>query len=114
MASHLGMSLDEVKVKTSASQFVLWMEYLEWEVNAFDKECYYLAQIAAEIRRSYVRRGVLVRLQDFIMKFRPAQPAPEKTGILGAAQVRMDRAKQFFFGLTGLMGKGKERKTKRK
>ena len=63
------MSLRDVKRKTSSSEFVLWMEYLEWDINAFDKNTYYLAQIAAEVRRSFVKSPKLVKIQDFIMKF---------------------------------------------
>lgn len=96
-------------METSSSQFVLWMEYLEWEANAFDKECYYLAQIAAEIRRSYVKRGVIVKIEDFIMKF-IAKKAEEKTEKPMDVQMKANTAKQFFFGLTGLIGKNKGKK----
>ena len=111
LASHLKMSLDEIKMKTSASQFILWMEYLEWEANAFNKECYYLAQIAAEVRRSYVKRGVIVRIEDFIMKFisKREEEAPASMD----RQTSANRAKQFFFGLTGLTGSTKKRKKNR-
>ena len=102
------MSLDEIKMKTSASQYVLWMEYLEWETNAFDKTCYYLAQIAAEIRRSYVKRGVIVRIEDFVMKF-VSKRIEEKTPASMDKQTSANRAKQFFFGLTGLTGSAKKK-----
>ena len=96
-------------MKTSASQFVLWMEYLDWETNAFDKTCYYLAQIAAEMRRSYIKRGVVVRVEDFILKF-TSKRIEEKIPTPMDVQTKIDRAKQFFFGLTGLMGSSKKRK----
>lgn len=96
-------------MKTSASQFVLWMEYLDWEANAFDKTCYYLAQIAAEMRRSYIKRGVVVRVEDFILKF-TSKRIEEKISTPMDVQTKTDRAKQFFFGLTGLMGSSKKRK----
>jgi len=96
-------------MKTSASQFVLWMEYLDWEANAFDKTCYYLAQIAAEMRRSYIKRGVVVRVEDFILKF-TSKRIEEKIPTPMDVQTKIDRAKQFFFGLTGLMGSSKKRK----
>lgn len=108
------MSLDEVKQKTSASQFVLWMAYLEWEVNAFDKNCYYLAQIAAEIRRSYVRRGVAVRLKDFLIKFVVERRKPRKLVESTEVHVETNKAKQFFFALTGLVGSAKKGKRKGK
>ena len=101
------MSLDRVKMETSASQFGFWMEFLEWETNAFDKTCYYLAQIAAEIRRPNVRKGAVVKIEDFIMKFmhkKVVESAPEDI------QTKTNKVKQFFFGLTGLTNKSKKRK----
>ena len=100
------MSLDEVKMKTSASQFVRWMEYLDWEINAFDKTCYYLAQIAAEVRRPNMPKGKTVTLKDFIIKFTSGK-AEEKP--LEDVQTRANKMKQFFFGLTGLSRKKKKR-----
>jgi len=106
LASHLGMSLDRVKMETSVSQFVLWMRYLDWEANAFDKTCYYLAQIAAEIRRPNVRKGVIVKVEDFVLRFIHKKPSePESLDV----QTRANRVKQFFFGLTGIHKKGKRR-----
>lgn len=106
LASHLGMSLDEVKMKTSASQFILWMEYLDWEVNSFDKTCYYLAQLAVEVRRSYAGRGAIVKLEDFILRFKTKRSSDaEETD----PQTKANKMKQFFFGLTGFLGKNKKR-----
>jgi hypothetical protein len=101
------MSLGDVKRKTSSSEFVLWMEYLEWEINAFDKNTLYLAQIAAEVRRSYVRSPKLVKIQDFIMKFTKGKESEAPTEDV---QTRAEKAKSFFFGLTGLMGNARKRK----
>ena len=95
------MSLDRVKFETSASQYVLWQEYMDWEVNAFDKTCYYLMQIAAEIRRSYVKRGVVTKIEDFIMKF----VSKKKERPMDAETATM-RSKMFFASLT----RGKFRK----
>ena len=110
LASHLGMSLDEVKMKTSASQFVLWMEYLDWEINAFDKTCYYLAQIAAEVRRPNMPKGKTVKLDDFIIKFTSKKDTEKPED----AQTTANRMKQYFFGLTGLTGKRKKRKKRKR
>jgi len=103
------MSLFEVKRKTSASEFILWMEYLEWEINAFDKTAYYLAQVAAEVRRSYVKTPKSVKFEDFVMKFRSKNEEPD---ISVDASVRLQRQKQFFFGLTGLTGSAGKKKRK--
>jgi len=105
------MSLDEVKMKTSSSQLVLWMEYLDWEINSFDKYCYYLAQLAAEVRRPNVKKGTIVKIEDFIMKFVHKKPQTEESK--EATRIKVDKEKHFFFGLTGLLG-GKNKKRNRR
>jgi hypothetical protein len=110
LAARLGMSLDEVKAKHSASQFIQWLEFLEWEFNSPDKICYYLAQIAAEMRRSQVKSGVVVRLEDFLIKFARRQPERKRVSVQEGSQAKMDRFKQAFFTLTGLSGKNKTRR----
>ena len=107
LASHLHMSLDEVKCKTSSSQFILWMQYLEWEINSFDKTAHYLAQIATEVRRSWVKKPESVKFQDFVMKF-----SREKEEAPADIKTRTQRVKQFFFGLTGLVGSAGKKKGK--
>ena len=100
------MSLDRVKMETSVSQFVLWMQYLDWEINAFDKTCYYLAQIAAEVRRPNMPKGKIVTLKDFIIKFTSGKSEEKPSEDV---QTRAHKMKQFFFGLTGLTRKKKKR-----
>jgi hypothetical protein len=95
-------------METSVSQYVLWMEFLEWQTNAFDKTCYYLAQIAAEVRRPYMPKGITVKIEDFIMKF-TRKKVLEKPKTTMDVQMKANRVKQFFFGLTGLIGKGKRK-----
>jgi len=63
------MSLDRVKMETSVSQFVLWKEFFKWEVNEHTKQDYYLAQIAAEIRKSFVKNPKEVKDSNFLIKF---------------------------------------------
>jgi len=58
-----------VKAKTSSTEFVMCLAYLELDSNLFHREDYYLAQIAAEIRRGNVKKPRQVRLKDFILKF---------------------------------------------
>lgn len=96
------MSLDEVKVKTSASQFVLWQEFFDWEINAFDKYCYYLAQVSADLRRPYMPKGKTVSVDDCLIKFTTKQKGESPLS-------KMQRMKQAFFGMTGLIGKGKKK-----
>jgi hypothetical protein len=101
------MSLDRVKMETSSSQFVLWMKFFEWEANAFDATRCYLAQIAAEIRRGYVKEPRNVKVSDFIMKF---ESPTEKAETPTETQAKTSRIKSAFFALTGLIGKKKRDK----
>lgn len=97
-------------METSASQYVTWMEYLEWEINSFDKYCYYMAQIAAEVRRPYARKGTIVKIEDFIMKFLPKKASNETPA---EVITKTHRFKQAFFSLTGLLGDKKKKGKKR-
>lgn len=64
------MPLQEVQSKTTTSEFLTWMEYFEWDLHNPSKLDYYLAQIATEVRRSYVKnpRGVKLMILDFSSK----------------------------------------------
>jgi len=106
------MSLDQVKKETSASQFVLWKRFFEWETNAFDATRCYLAQIAAEIRRGYVKEPHKVKVADFIMKFGvPEKKSEEPKGeTKEMIQTRANKMKSFFFALTGAGNKRKKRR----
>jgi len=99
------MSLDRVKMETSASQLVLWMEYLKWEINSnFHREDFLTAILATEVRRSYVKDPKAVKVTDFPLplKFEFDKEAQRKEL---DPQTRANIAKRFFFGLTGLIGK---------
>ena len=100
LASHLHKTVQEVRQKTTSTEFVLWMEYLEKDTNAFHREDYYLAQIAAEIRRSFVKKPKQVKLKDFLLKF-VMQEKPKKLSI----KERTKRMKQFWFFHVGLKDK---------
>ncbi len=106
LASHLHMSLDRVQEETSSSQFVEWKEFLrqkkesEFFTNA--KEDYYWAQIAAEIRRSFVKHPNKVRLSEFLLKFRKTQgPGKKKMSIK-----ERTKAAKAYWGAVFSMGKG--------
>ena len=60
------------------SEFLDWLAYLDWE-SANSPWAVYLAQIATEVRRSYVMRPALVRLDEFLLRERPvSKPASSK------------------------------------
>jgi len=65
------MSVQRAQSEITSTEFVDWVAYLDdEEINGFCREDYYLANIAAEIRRSYVKEPMRVKLEDFLMKFR--------------------------------------------
>lgn len=69
LASHLHTPLQEVQQKTSSTEFLEWVSYLEQDSNAFHREDFYLAQVAAEVRRLIAKNPKAVKVQDFILKF---------------------------------------------
>lgn len=67
------MALQEVMEKTTSSEFIEWMAYLDLEMHQTKKEDYYLAQVAAEVRRSFVKSPQSVHVKDFILSFTRAE-----------------------------------------
>ena len=70
------MSLQEAQSRITSSEFVDWLRFFEWEeFEKFSSENYYLAQIAAEVRRGLVKRPRNVRIADFLLKFKREKKA---------------------------------------
>lgn len=66
----------------------MWKEYLEWHEEN-DVLYLYLAMIAAEIRRSWVKEPKKVNTKDFILR--------RQRGVTGASvEERTQRLKAFF------------------
>jgi len=64
------MSVQKAQSEISSTEFVDWITYLdEQETKHHQKLDYYLANIAAEIRRSYVKEPVKVKMEHFLLKF---------------------------------------------
>ena len=61
--------MQEAMNQTTSTEFVDWMTFFEMERSSFHREDYYLAQIAAEVRRSIVKKPQEVHVQDFLLKF---------------------------------------------
>lgn len=62
----------------SYNEFLDWVEYLRWCEDRTTKDQYFLAQIAAEMRRTIVKNPKDVKLQDFILKWeRPGEVEAE-------------------------------------
>ena len=108
LASHLHLSVDRVQDETTSFQFVMWQEYLERDANAFHREDFYLAQIAAEIRRSFVKNPKRVSIGDFILKFVNKVVRKGKM----TKDERTKEAKSWWAALTSISFKPKKKKMK--
>ena len=90
------MSLQRTQFEITSTEFINWIVYLDDDSNRFYKEDYYLAQIAAEIRRSYVKDPMKVKLKSFLMKFeRKNKPKKPKMTV----KERTKSAKTFWLSL---------------
>ena len=56
----------------------MWLEYLDAEVNGFHREDYYMAQIAAEVRRGHVKNPKKVKVEDMVLKFTTNEKCKQK------------------------------------
>jgi hypothetical protein len=73
LASHLHVPVQELQEKTTSSEFIEWMRFLEIDMGSFHREDYYAARIVQEIRRGWTfpnsKNPVDRPLEDFLLKF---------------------------------------------
>jgi len=105
LASHLHTPLQEVKQKTSSTDFMMWLTYLELDLNLFHREDYYLAQIAAEIRRGNVKQPRQIRVKDFILEFK-REKVRDTRGL--SLEDRTSISKRFWKAVVGFTQKRKQ------
>jgi len=72
------------------------MAFLDADENGFHRENYYMAQIAAEIRRTHLKSADAkrVKTKDFILQFTKAKKQP--------AVPRMASSKAFWLAIVGI------------
>ena len=99
LASHLHYSLQRVKNETTSTEFIMWQEYLGKEFMVARREDYYLAQIAAEIRRTISKYPKKIKLQDFLLKFKNKKR--DKMSELDLKE-KTRRSKSFWKALVGI------------
>lgn len=103
LASHLGIPLQELQAKTTSTEFLEWMEYLEWEeVHGFHAERWYMASIAAEVRKGHVKNPKHVRIEDFLLKFKVSHGVPRRRESPEDVAERTNRSKTFWGAAIGL------------
>lgn len=96
------MSLQRCQEETTSTQFLDWIEYLELDVNAFHREDHFWANIATEIRRSFVKEPGRVRMGSFLLKFARKKIAKRRPMTRKEAA---ERSKQKWFSWLGIKGK---------
>lgn len=82
LASIFGKSIRQTQRQVSSKEFVLWQAYWEIVDQELTLDRLYLAQIAAEIRRSCVKDPARVKVSDFVyttQKPKPAQKMNKET-----------------------------------
>jgi len=101
------MSVQRTQSEVTSSEYMDWIAYLdEEELNGFRREEYYLAAIAAEVRRSYVKDPEKVEVKSFLIKFKRGK---ETKKVEKTKEERIKASKTFWMALMG-MGKGKRKK----
>lgn len=65
----MGCPVCELQQRMPSSEFTAWRVFLEREPNQFNKQDYYLAQIAAEIVRPRVKNPERLGLDDYLIRF---------------------------------------------
>ena len=110
LAAHLHLPLQLVQEYTTPSEFVLWMVYLslkqQEEFQTIQKQDYYNAQIAAEIRRGYVKNPEKVKIEDFILKFEFKEEKKEIDW-----KQKMQQSKRYWMSTSGFKKKDKDGRT---
>lgn len=84
----------------TSTEFLDWVAYLDADANAFHREDYFLANIATEIRRSYVAKPASVKLSDFLIQFK-GKVKQKKMDV----KERMKRSKSFWGTVTSPLRK---------
>ncbi len=94
------MSLQEVMDKTTSTEYVDWMTYLDAEVNSFHREDYYLARIAMEVQKTAVRNPDNLQIKDFILKFESANEKGKQEAL--SSDEKLQKSKNFWFSVLGV------------
>ena len=92
LASHLGILVSELKERLTYTEFLEWCEFLHLEDNRKTKMDFYLAQIAAEVRRSFVTNPKQIRVVDFMIG-EPTEDKVKKSKKAWALALKVDIGK---------------------
>lgn len=95
------MTVTEAQATITSTEFLKWKWYLDWrDLYEFNRQDFYLAQIAAEVVRPHLKRAQskTLKASDFLIKFEPKKS--EKMEL----ERRSEQSKNFWKAVTGLDG----------
>lgn len=101
------MPLRLCKKWTTSREFVEWIEWLDQEEKRITVNQNYMAQIALEVRRSWIKDKRTLKIKDFILPFqKEGQKKKKKREKMNELSVeeRIKKSKSFWFGLCGISG----------
>lgn len=82
----------------SSSEFLEWCIVLEEEIHEREKTDFYLAQIACEIRRSYVKRPQKYKLDQFLIPFTRKSSRASEPVTKSDKESHIAKSKAFWLG----------------
>jgi len=102
LASHLHSPIQYVKRTTSSLEFTDWIVYLNEEPNRFNALYMYIAQLTAEVRRSWIKQSEIrkTKASDFVIKF-----VDEKTLVKQKLEQKTEASKSRWLGFLGIKRK---------
>lgn len=85
--------MHELRSRITYSEFLEWVAFLNLEEERNSKQDYYLAQIAAEMRRSQVRTPRKIKVTDFLIQRKVTEDPKAKMKVSKAAWSSLLRLK---------------------
>lgn len=77
LAFHLHTTVEVLQAQITYSEFLEWQEFFRLERERHTKADWYMAQLAAEVRRSFVSKPKDVRNTDFLLRFATPEEVTE-------------------------------------
>jgi hypothetical protein len=95
LASHLSMTVESLQDQITYSEFLEWREYLRIKSRRDEKEHYYLAQIAAEVRRTIAKNPKSIKLKEFLFRSESIEDVNQKSEAYKAHRTAMSKGAWF-------------------
>lgn len=96
----LGIPVAELRARITWTEFLGWLVYLDQAETRRTKQDYYLAQIAAEVRRGLVKKPNTVKLDSFLFEVPKDKEMTEPSN-----KQRVQASKRAWLGALGMTAK---------